>query len=91
MYSVHMYPCTPKLLLLEPGYEATAIHACLPSVRTHDNHVCSMLVALVFGFPVHTAPDIDSAADFKVSAKVSGYKRTWIQYLFSLDTCERGD
>ena len=34
MYSVHTYPCTPKLLLLEPGYDATAIHACLPSART---------------------------------------------------------
>ena len=33
MYSVHTYPCTPKLLLLEPGYEATAMHACLPSAR----------------------------------------------------------
>ena len=63
------------------------MHACLPSARAHDNHVCSVLVAQVFGFPVHTAPDIDS--DFKVSAKVSGYKRTWIQYPFSLDTCER--
>ena len=73
-----VYPCTPKLLLLEPGYEATAMHACLPSARARQSCASGSKYS-----------DSLFDSDFKVSTKVSGYKRTWIQYSFSLVTCER--
>ena len=50
-FGVSVYTETTTTRPWVRGYSHACMHACLPSARAHDNHVCSVLVALSIRIP----------------------------------------